>query len=969
MHKRTKLSIAAVLAISGLAQAQAQDAPAQSLERVEVTGSRIRQVDAESAQPVEKITAAQIQKSGLVTVGDILNSLSSAGSPDFSKGSALTSNAEEGGQYINMRNLGSQRVLVLVNGKRWTRSVGGFTDVSTIPSALIDHIDIQKDGGSSVYGTDAIAGVINIVLVKTMDGAKASVYYGANSKGDGITKDASFNMGANTDHSSLLFGVNYSAQEPVWARTRDITSQSYGTGADQFGVGFGTGPWGRITSLIGAPAGTLPGSMVLNHTGNYTGVGVGQASNVAGNYHAYSSSNADDKYNSSQDMMFQIGSELKSIFTKGSIDINENIRANVTAMYADRKSTAQVAGYPLSSTSQPGYPVYVSKDSYYNPYGNQARGAGNGYDVAFTRRTIEVPRVTINDSRSTHLDGGLEGDFTLAGHPWYWDVGVNYSKNAGTETETGNLNLPNLKQALGPSFMNSSGVVQCGTPSAPIGLAACTPFNILGGPSASTPAALNYVMSTSQPNYGSTVRELFANINGEVMKLPAGPLSVAVGVDQSTITGYQTLDQIDQDALTTNLAGFNTAGRYTVKEAYLETIIPLLKGVPGAEKLSVDLATRYSDYSNFGNTTNSKGSIEWKPIKDLLVRGTVSQGFRAPAIGDTFGGGSQSFDFLLDPCDTVYGTAKSNATTQANCAAAGVPGTYRQVNQSGAAITSGAAVQGIAPFFVGAGNPYLQPEKAKTDTAGFVYNPSYLPGLNVGVDWYRIDITNVITAISANYVLQQCYDKSITTFCSSIQRDPTTHQIISMARGNANLGALLTQGFDFDIGYKFKPTPYGQFEIGSSSTWVTKYSTKSTDTSDWQDFTATYPIYRLKSNVTLNWKLNNWSATWTAHYYSSLKSTCWDSSDTSTCSNPDSTWVNGSGPGNGYNRLGAQVFHDISVGYKLPWKGEILVGANNAFYKKPRINYDTNGASSSSSSVDPDLPIDRFLWVRYTQSF
>ena len=165
MQQRTKIAMAVAVALNamtGLAYAQEAAAP----QRVEVTGSRIRQVDLETAQPVQVMTAEQIQKSGLVTVGDIVNSLSSTGTPAFSKGSVLTSNREQGGQYINMRNLGSQRLLVLVNGKRWTATVAGYTDMSTVPSSMIERIEVLKDGASSIYGSDAIAGVVNIILRK-----------------------------------------------------------------------------------------------------------------------------------------------------------------------------------------------------------------------------------------------------------------------------------------------------------------------------------------------------------------------------------------------------------------------------------------------------------------------------------------------------------------------------------------------------------------------------------------------------------------------------------------------------------------------------------------------------------------------------------------------------------------------------------------------------------------------------------
>ena len=223
MQQRTKIALAVALALPSLT-ALAQEA----LQRVEVTGSRIRQVDLETAQPVQVMTQEQIQKTGLITVGDIINNLSSAGSPAFSKGGALTSNRENGGQYANLRNLGAQRVLVLVNGKRWTQTVAGFTDMSTIPSSMIERLEILKDGASSVYGSDAIAGVINIILKKSMQGGQLSLYTGQNEKNDGKNKDFSLSYGAGDEKASLMFGLSHTDQCAVWARDRESTRYSRG---------------------------------------------------------------------------------------------------------------------------------------------------------------------------------------------------------------------------------------------------------------------------------------------------------------------------------------------------------------------------------------------------------------------------------------------------------------------------------------------------------------------------------------------------------------------------------------------------------------------------------------------------------------------------------------------------------------------------------------------------------------------
>ena len=188
MYQRTKIAAAVAFALNAMG-AMAQTTP-EAPQRVEITGSRIRQVDLETAQPIQVMTAEQIQKSGLITVGDIINNLSSAGTPAFSKGATLTSNREQGGQYANMRNLGAQRLLVLVNGKRWTSTVNGYTDMTTIPSSMIERIEVLKDGASAIYGSDAIAGVVNVILRKDYVGTAIKANFGQSRYGDGTKSSA-----------------------------------------------------------------------------------------------------------------------------------------------------------------------------------------------------------------------------------------------------------------------------------------------------------------------------------------------------------------------------------------------------------------------------------------------------------------------------------------------------------------------------------------------------------------------------------------------------------------------------------------------------------------------------------------------------------------------------------------------------------------------------------------------------------
>jgi iron complex outermembrane receptor protein len=935
-------------------------------QRVEVTGSRIRQVDLETAQPLQIMNQEQIQKSGLVTVGDILNNLSSAGAPDFSRSGSLTSNTEAGGQFVSLRNLGSNRLLVLVDGKRWTQSVDGYTDLSTIPSSMIERMEILKDGASSIYGSDAIAGVINIILKKNMQGGQLSLYTGQNEKNDGKNKDFSLSYGAGDEKASLMFGLSHTEQGLVGTQTRGITSTSYGP--DHPFDGLGAGPWGRIAPVNPLTGGALTSAAAggfnkyLNHTGSFDGQGQGANSRDPNSYHNYVGNN-DDKYNSSQDMDLLSPNKLDTLFVKGEIALPKDMRLKTTAMYSQRQSLRTIAGYPLQSTSQAAYPVYIDKDSYYNPYGNQVAGAGLGQDLYFQRRTIELPRVTDNENRTLHIDATLEGEFTIKDLAWNWSAGYNHNKVSGTSNDTGNINLLNLKQALGPSFMNASGVVQCGTAANPIALGSCTPWDILGGPSASNADVLAYVNTNGTKTYGSTINSATADLAGELYQLPAGALGLAVGIEHREVKGSDVPDQFSQSGYSTNLSGQATYGRYTVREAYAELQIPVLKAQPFAELLSFNLATRHSDYSNFGVTNNSKASFMYKPVKDVLVRGTWAEGFRAPTIGDTFGGGSQSFDTFLDPCDTRFGEAATNGAVQARCLAAGTNATYRQQLQAGTPITSTTGTQSLVAFNSGAGNAFLTPETATTKTVGLVYSPSFVSGLTVGLDWYNIKIANRITAIGAEYVANECYISGNQNYCGAITRDRVTGQINGLSRGNANLGAMETEGLDMSISYRLPRTAYGQFTLRNETSYVDSFRTNDGAGTEWKEYAGEYFYNRVKSNTNLDWAMGNWSATWGVRYFSPVKDSCWDVQELIECNMPTYQTADG---GTGANKLGSYVIHDLNVGFKTSWDGRIMVGVNNVFDKSPRITYNTQ---ASASAVDVDLALDRFFYVRYNQSF
>jgi iron complex outermembrane receptor protein len=952
------LAVGAAFAVNA---AIAQDNPPASssnpaqLESVTVTGTRIRSVDVETAQPVTVITQADIQKSGLVTVGDILNRLTIAGAQTFSKAAVLASNPEAGGQYINIYNLGTNRTLVLVNGKRWATSLDGLSDVSTIPASLIDHMDILKDGASAIYGSDAVAGVVNIILKDRYSGMQASAYYGQNDGDDGATQQFSFSAGTVGDRSAIMFGAEYNKSDPVWAKTREATRYTYGPNHASSGFS-GTSPWGFYQALNPATLAATGSRHVINHTGGCAGdgVGVAAASNDPNNYHV--GQNGCDLYNPTLQMQLAGQNTAKTMFVNGSYDITDAIKFKSTIMYNERDNSSQVAGYPFNSRSQPVNPIFLDPNSYYNPVPGQT--------LYVATRNIDLPRITTRDVKSLHFDAGLEGSFDLLGSsPWNWDAGFNYNKYNVNEYGSGNLNLVNMRQALGPSFLNSNGVVQCGTPDSPIALSQCVPYNILGGPNAWTPAQLNYINENSTNVLQSVDKEFTVNVTGPLFTGWAGDISVAAGYEHRQVSGYFHIDTLVAAGLTTDLAAQNTDSSYHTDEFYAELNVPLLKDVPGAKELSIDLAGRYSKYSDFGNTTNPRFSLTWKPIDDLMVRGSYGKGFRAPTIGDLAGGGSQTFDYYTDPCDTRFGAAATSPTVAAKCAAQGLPANFRQIATTGLPVTA-ANSQGITPFVAGTGNAYLQPEYSKSRTAGFVYSPQWLDGLNVSIDWYKIRVTNMITSTGSNYVLNQCYIFNNPTYCGMFSRDPSTGQVVDLHYSNINLAAMSTEGWNGLITYRLPETPIGQFTAKLDANYLTNFEEQNSPGTEVYSSQGQWSYPRWRANVSLDWTLGDFGATWGLRYYGAFRDACWDVGVECNQPNYESpNWPYGIGA----NRVGAIVFNDLSVRYHTPWKGDVTVGVNNIFDRHRPITYTVG--NSNPAYYDPALDTDRYFFARYTQQF
>ena len=907
---------------------------AQQLDRIEVTGSRIRQVDIETAQPVVTISREDIQASGFNTVADILQNIPSAGTPTFSRTAPLTSNQEAGGQYIDLRNLGPQRTLVLVNGKRLGISPDGFQDVSTIPTSMVQRIEVLKDGASSIYGSDAMAGVINIITRRNFEGAEVNAYYGQYDQGDGAKQSYDFVVGMAGDRGSVTIGAEYHSEDDVWARNRWFSNDTY-PGYPQYSTTV-VGQWGNWR---------------VGSSGAWQVADRGSDALGPGGWHDQTSA---DTSKASDQMHVMTPLERRSLFTSANYDITDNVRFVGDLSYTKRSSFRQIAGYPTQSTS---INAPMAANSYFNP-------TGGVNPVNWRRRGWEVPRTTDTDQTTWRMSLGLEGSFDIGERYFDWDVGYMYNQNDVQIVNNGNLYIPNVRRAVGPSFVNAQGQIVCGTPGNVI--AGCVPWNPFAGfgtgavaNSLADPAVQAYLYKEEHAIGQTETNNYYANLAGSLFTLPAGDLGFAVGVEHRKEEGGFTPDAIAQSGDSTNLASGPTSGSYTVDEVYAEFNIPILADVAFAKELSVSVASRFSDFDTFGETTNSKFGVKWRPMEDLLVRGTWAEGFRAPTIGDLYGGTSDTFTTgFRDPCDSVYGVAAGSA----RCLQDVGPG-YRQLQQGFVPTTTPGAQTPVA--FTSGSNPLLQPEFSTSKTIGFVYSPKFVEGLSVALDWWNVKIENTIVADTPNEILSDCYVALIESRCALFSRDPSLGNIVAeLQYGGRNSGYAETEGYDLDVNYRLN-TDFGRFTARWATTYVSLYETKSTNDPDEVPSQANGfgGAFRVRSNLNLGWEKGDFAVNWGIRYNSGTKEECYFEEK---CSIPNYQAPDTLGAIVPQNRVGSIAFNDLQFSVKTPWNATVAVGANNVFDRDPPIYYTQ---PSSGFAFYGGHDIGRFLYMRYQQKF
>ncbi len=885
------------------------------LDAMLVTGTRAsNRTQFETLAPVDVFTKEDIRSVESTDLKDVLAQLV----PSFVVQRLPMADGQVFVRPATLRGLSPDQTLVLVNGRRWTTGLDGSVDLNTIPTAMIERIDILKDGASTIYGSDAIAGVVNIITKQNFDGAEVNAYKGQYSDGDGEREAYDFTLGTVTDRASITVGASYVNEKSVMAGDRKISA-------------------GGPPFFSGQSATGIPGSYVRN--GNQYIIINGVETPFDANVHGY---------NTAPDNYLLTPNERTSLFVLGSYNVTDNITFRTEAMYNERKSEQLLASMPVTGQR-------LSAASMYNPYGVELTGVN--------RRFNESGGRSFNQNvKNWHFYGGFEGFFEFADRNFDWDVGYRYDKTDQNDLTYGLFNRQRLAEAYGPSALRDGKPVCLNSAGAVI--AGCVPINPLGGLGSISQEALDYTSFTAHDSASLVSKGYYANISGEIVQLPAGALGFAAGYEYRKETGQFDPDAFIASGLSTGNGAAPTKGGYDLNEFFVELSIPVLADLPGAKLLDFSVASRYSDYSNFGNTTNNKFGFRWKPIDDLMIRGNYSEGFRAPSINNLYRGDTDSFETYIDPCSSNAGLRTGAVAAQ--CAAQGVPANFIQPG------AGAGRKQTVVPFTWQA-NPNLKPETSTSKTLGLVWSPSFVTGLNVTLDWWQIKVEDAITRPAIQDIMSYCYGgtpQQQAAYCGLITRDPnygTVNQRYTITNVNMplqNLASYKVEGWDLGLAYRLPETSFGQFTISWDSTYLSKWDTKSTQDSPVEGRQGRYrdqdPYWRIRSNLYVDWSYGDFGVNWGLRYKSGMREEC----PFSPTQDPD-TFPYCSDGAKGENHIASTTYHDIQVRYNTPWKGTIMLGLNNAFDKDPPVSY-----SVRANMFDPqyDLP-GRYMYMQYKQKF
>lgn len=775
----------AIVATAAPALAQEQ----ASTDTIIVTGSRIARPDLQASSPVAVVGAEEFKFSGATHVEEVLHELPQV-IPSLS---ATSNNPGDGVATVDLRGLGETRTLVLVNGRRYVAyDEQQVVDLNTVPTGLIERVDVVTGGRSAIYGSDAIAGVVNFVLKKDFEGAQISGNYRLNEKGDGDTYSIDGIIGSNfaDGKGNVTAYMSYSKRTAIMADARSFSRQVL-----------------KNNGTFTGGSAVLPDGLIIAADEDESAF----FADRDGNLLPYDGR----VYNFAPDNYLQTPNERWFVGAFANYEINEHFKVFSEFQYINSRAHTELAPTPVTDNfdvridhpflSDAGRAILERIDATELDT-DEAREAGiirgDGIaSLAVYRRMNEVgSRQQLDDRNAFRAVLGMEGD--IAGG-WAYETYYSYARNRNIQTQEGNISYSRYAQALNATTDASDNIVCADATARSQG---CVPINIFGPGNVSPEAAAYVAVASSNLNQIESQVYSFTVNNGELFDLGAGPAGIALGFEWRKEKGSYRPDYMlaSGDVIGFN-AGEPTNGSYSVKELFGEAVLPLLAEQPFAHNLELNGAVRYSDYSNaVGSAWAYSAGLMWAPVEDITFRGQYQRAVRAPTVYQLFAGQAVGYPSASDPCQSE--TAKTNSNLAATCEAQRFP--MSQIGEELAGATS--QIESVV-----GGNPNLTEEKADTYTIGAVIQPTFLPRFSLTVDYYNIKIDDYIATPGTPAVITACYGDAAsnytpydTSFCASAPRNPVSGLLEGVVNIYDNLGEMKTQGVDFEARY-WVNVPFG----------------------------------------------------------------------------------------------------------------------------------------------------------------
>lgn len=950
---------ALAIAVGGV---QAQETT--TLDEIVVTGSRIARTNVSSPTPVTVIDSAALALSGQDNVSDVLRELPSAGVSTFSSTTGNFDVNNSGVNTIDLRNLGEARTLVLVNGRRMVSGVPGSSavDFNSIPTAFVERVEVITGGASAVYGADAVAGVVNIILKDNFQGMQIEGKAGISDRGDSEQYRVSSTVGGNFDdgRGNVVLSLTYDKEEEVFSRDRKLSAVDIQRNPAN----------GAVTNPAYSSFG--PGGFFSGIRNNATGTYVGNTANrvVLPDGTISPLNSVRDGYNRNGARYIQTPTERYLLGLNANYEITPSIKYFLEGTYSSVKTESQLEAFALANTD-----IYASGEGMplTNPYIpaallQQIRAlAPAGQTVTglnFSRRLLEVADRGADNTRQTfRFSTGFKGDIPVA-EGWSYETSYTYGRTTQAQTSSGQINEQSFRNALDAIVdvddLNGNGnrtEIVCRDATARAN--GCVPINIFGAGSI-TKAAADYVRADAMRKAEIDQHVATAIVTGPIAELPAGSLGVALGGEWRQENSEARADPLSRAGLNAGNATPDVVGKFDVWEAFAEVDVPLIKDVPFAQYVGVQGAIRYSDYSTVGKTTSWNAGAEWQMIDDIRLRGKYARAVRAPNISELFNPGGQTFPTgIVDICSGT--TATSSRAQDSRCRADA--GIASRIASEGVYTPTQLEIQQITGF--NRGNPDLQEERADTFTIGTVLTPSFIDNLSLTVDYFDIDIKDAISGVPRNYAIQQCYVSG--EFCNLMSRDPLSGRITRIDLVQGNIATQTTSGIDVALDYRFDLADvgldfnaFGTGEPGTISlstvmTYLRKLEIQPLPGAevDIDDGEVGASKYRVSGALTYHGGPMTFS--WQTRYVGPA--------------NIDND-LDIVGPGK-FRRIGSVFYHDVQARYTFADNYTLYVGVENLFDRDaPLIGSgmpgNTTGSETAAGTYDP---IGRYFYTGFTLRF